>query len=60
MVLSWAAIQVCIKQTLNWQAEIDFVEGIENTVAWYAANEDWSRTIAAEVDGKRLGLGRQA
>jgi len=49
-----------IKQTLSWQAEIDFVEGIENTVAWYAANEDWSRTIAAEVDGKRLGLGRQA
>jgi len=49
-----------IKSTLNWRAQIDFAEGIEKTVAWYAANEDWSREIAAEVDGKRLGLGRQA
>ena len=48
-----------IKNTLNWRAEIDFAKGIDATVAWYAANEDWSREIAAEVDGKRLGLGRQ-
>jgi len=49
-----------IKRSLNWRAQIDFAEGIDSTVAWYAANEDWSREIAAEVDGKRLGLGRQA
>ena len=49
-----------IKSTLGWRSQINFAEGIDTTVAWYAANEDWSREIAAEVDGKRLGLGRQA
>lgn len=47
-----------IKSTLNWQAEVDFAQGIESTVAWYAANEDWSQEVAADVDGKRLGLSR--
>ena len=48
-----------IKETLNWKPQIDFAQGIEDTVAWYADNEDWSRAIAAGMDGKRLGLGRQ-
>jgi len=47
-----------IKQKLNWRAEVDFVQGIADTVAWYAANEDWSQEVAAHADGKRLGLGR--
>jgi len=47
-----------IKQQLSWRAEVDFAQGIEDTVAWYAANEDWSREIAADADGKRLGLSR--
>ena len=47
-----------IKSALGWHAEIDFAAGIESTVAWYANNEEWSREIAAGVDGKRLGLGR--
>ena len=47
-----------IKKNLGWRAETNFAEGIEATVAWYAANEDWSRNIAAEADGQRLGLGR--
>lgn len=49
-----------IKNNLGWRPEIDFNKGISDTVAWYAANEDWSREIAADVDGKRLGLGREA
>lgn len=48
-----------IQRTLNWGPQIDFAQGIEDTVAWYAANEDWSRDVAAGTDGKRLGLGRQ-
>ena len=48
-----------IKSELNWRAEVDFAKGIEDTVAWYAANEDWSREIAADADGKRLGLSRE-
>ena len=47
-----------IHRTLNWAPEIEFARGIEDTVAWYAANESWSREIAADADGKRLGLGR--
>jgi dTDP-glucose 4,6-dehydratase len=26
---------------LGWKAEVDFAEGIERTVDWYRANEDW-------------------
>lgn len=48
-----------IKQQLNWRAEVDFAQGIEDTVAWYAANENWSLEVAADADGKRLGLSRE-
>ncbi len=47
-----------IKATLDWHPQIDFSKGISDTVAWYAANEAWSREIAADTDGKRLGLER--
>ncbi len=47
-----------IRRSLDWSPEVEFAQGIERTVAWYAANEDWSREICAGSDGKRLGLGR--
>ena len=48
-----------IKHSLKWRPQVDFAEGIKNTVAWYAANEAWSQEMAAGADGTRLGLGRQ-
>ncbi|HET8976078.1 MAG TPA: dTDP-glucose 4,6-dehydratase [Solirubrobacterales bacterium] len=48
---------------LGWKAEVGFDEGIERTVAWYRANEDWWQPIRSgeyrayyeRQYGKRLG-----
>lgn len=45
-----------IGRELNWQPEIPFAQGMEQTVAWYLENRDWCQNI---LDGsyqlQRLG-----
>jgi dTDP-glucose 4,6-dehydratase len=45
------------ERELDWQASVTFEEGIERTLAWYLANEDWWRPLRDKVyGGQRLGL----
>lgn len=37
-----------IKEQLGWQPKVTFEEGIEKTVDWYLAHQDWVRSV---VDG---------
>ena len=37
-----------IREELGWQPQVDFEQGLEMTVDWYLANQDW---VAAVVDG---------
>jgi dTDP-glucose 4,6-dehydratase len=34
-----------IKKELNWQPEIDFEEGLKETIEWYKKNQDWWKKI---------------
>jgi dTDP-glucose 4,6-dehydratase len=34
-----------IKKELNWQPEINFEEGLKETVEWYKKNQDWWKKI---------------
>jgi dTDP-glucose 4,6-dehydratase len=46
-----------IRDELGWTPRETFDTGIERTVAWYLANEDWWRPIVAErAADKRRGL----
>jgi dTDP-glucose 4,6-dehydratase len=46
-----------LEAELGWRARETFETGIEKTVAWYLANEDWWRPLRERVyDGGRLGL----
>ncbi len=46
-----------LEQELGWRAEENFETGIEKTVAWYLANEDWWRPLRDKVyAGERLGV----
>jgi dTDP-glucose 4,6-dehydratase len=46
-----------IKDELGWRPQETFESGIEKTVAWYLANEDWWRPIVAERQAdQRRGL----
>ncbi len=46
-----------IETELGWRSEETFDTGIEKTVRWYLANEDWWRPLRAGVySGERLGL----
>jgi len=48
-----------IEQELGWRATESFESGIEKTVDWYLANEDWWRPIRdGAYRGERLGIGR--
>ncbi len=33
---------------LGWAPSVDLDEGIERTVAWYLANEEWVRAVESE------------
>ena len=35
----------CISKALGWEPRIDFVQGLAETVDWYAANDAWWRRI---------------
>jgi dTDP-glucose 4,6-dehydratase len=37
-----------IKEEIGWQPKVSFEEGIEMTIDWYLANQDW---VASVVDG---------
>ena len=34
-----------IRAELDWQAEVEFERGIENTVQWYIDNRDWLESV---------------
>jgi dTDP-glucose 4,6-dehydratase len=45
-----------IRAELGWAPAESFESGLERTVAWYMAHEDWWRAIRARTyDGRRLG-----
>ena len=46
-----------IRKNLNWTPSVTFEQGIEETVAWYLANETWWRDILdARYSTQRLGV----
>ncbi len=46
-----------IQTELRWRARETFESGLERTVAWYLANEDWCKSIRnGRYRGERLGL----
>ncbi len=46
-----------IQRELGWTQRETFESGLEATVEWYLANQDWWRGIrAGRYDGRRLGL----
>jgi len=40
-----------IKDQLGWEPHVTFEEGIDKTVDWYLANQDW---VSSVVDGSYL------
>ena len=50
-----------IDAELGWRPQWTFEEGLEETVDWYLANEDWWRPIREKrYSGERLGAGNAA
>jgi dTDP-glucose 4,6-dehydratase len=50
-----------IERELGWHAQETFDSGIEKTVDWFLANEDWWRPIRdGRYAGERLGGGKDA
>jgi dTDP-glucose 4,6-dehydratase len=48
-----------IKSVLDWEPAIEFETGLEQTVNWYLANDEWVRQVqTGEYRRTRLGLGR--
>ncbi|HVZ29418.1 MAG TPA: dTDP-glucose 4,6-dehydratase [Asticcacaulis sp.] len=46
-----------LETELGWKAQENFDSGIDKTVRWYLANEDWWRPLRGEVyGGERLGV----
>lgn len=49
-----------IEAELNWRARETFDTGLEKTVRWYLAREDWWRPLREnKYDGERLGVLKQ-
>lgn len=50
------------KQLLDWQASISLEEGIQQTIAWYQANESWWRKreimqhVPVSLEGKKVEM----
>jgi dTDP-glucose 4,6-dehydratase len=38
-----------IRRELGWAPEVEFEKGMEQTVAWYLANEGWWRPLQARL-----------
>jgi dTDP-glucose 4,6-dehydratase len=45
--LRYAIDATKIKDELGWTPSIDFEEGLEKTVDWYLANEDWLNNVTS-------------
>ena len=46
-----------LRRELGWAARDNFETGIDKTIAWFLANEDWWQSIRAKsYSGNRLGL----
>lgn len=46
-----------IRTELGWQPSVTFERGLEQTVDWYLANEDWWRPLQRRSGvGQRLGV----
>jgi dTDP-glucose 4,6-dehydratase len=42
---------------MGWAPQVDFEEGLKETVAWYQENEWWWRPLRENVySGERLGV----
>lgn len=49
-----------LETELGWSAQENFETGLEKTIRWYLANEDWWRPLRTSVyAGERLGLAAQ-
>ena len=47
-----------IREELGWRPSVTLAEGLEKTVDWYLANEDWWRALQdRDGVGRRLGTG---
>jgi dTDP-4-dehydrorhamnose 3,5-epimerase len=48
-----------IERELGWTPQIDFAEGLKQTVAWYRDHRDWVEKVCADkYNRQRLGLER--
>ena len=48
-----------IRDTLGWEPQMTFEQGIERTVRWYLDNQEWWQDIlAGRYDTGRLGLAK--
>lgn len=57
--LRYAIDATRIREELGWRPTVTLEEGLERTVDWFLANEDWWRPLLArEGVGRRLGVGR--
>jgi dTDP-glucose 4,6-dehydratase len=46
-----------MRDELDWRPSVTLREGLERTVDWYLANEDWWRPLLARDGvGRRLGV----
>ncbi len=54
--LRYAVDSTRIQTELGWRPAKSFATGLEETVAWYLANEAWWGPLMAENGGARLGL----
>ncbi len=54
--LRYAIDPARIRTELGWRPSVTLQQGLEKTVAWYLANEDWWRALQSRDGvGKRLG-----
>jgi len=42
-----------IRENLGWKPEINFTEGIQETVRWYINNQEWWKPLLKEAGGRR-------
>ncbi|MEL6342554.1 MAG: dTDP-glucose 4,6-dehydratase [Myxococcota bacterium] len=47
-----------LEAALGWAPQIDFDQGLAETISWYADNTDWVTTVRLDAAQRRRGLGR--
>ncbi|HEY1750420.1 MAG TPA: dTDP-glucose 4,6-dehydratase [Caulobacteraceae bacterium] len=53
--LRYAVDTAKIERELGWRPQVSFEAGLEQTVRWYLAREDWWRPLRERYAGERLG-----